>query len=120
MNTLTLSRFNPVTLSQTHKWMLLASVCIFALALLSIGYGPAGWDWRLAIAWLAPERFNQFDALQINVVMQIRLPRFLLAVLVGLVLAQTGASVVFTLCLFFRGAWCYLAGIFYCQAARAN
>ncbi|MBB1429652.1 iron ABC transporter permease [Pseudoalteromonas sp. SG43-4] len=92
MNTLTLSRFNPVTLSQTHKWMLLASVCIFALALLSIGYGPAGWDWRLAIAWLAPERFNQFDALQINVVMQIRLPRFVLAVLVGLVLAQTGAS----------------------------
>lgn len=90
MNTLTLSRFVPITLSQTHKWMLLASVCIFALALLSIGYGPAGWDWRLAIAWLAPERFNQFDALQINVVMQIRLPRFVLAVLVGLVLAQTG------------------------------
>ncbi|MBB1340377.1 iron ABC transporter permease [Pseudoalteromonas sp. SR45-6] len=92
MNTLTLSRFKPVSITANQKWMLLITVCIFALALLSIGYGPAGWDWRLAIAWIAPEYFNQFDALQINVVTQIRLPRFVLAVLVGLVLAQTGAA----------------------------
>ncbi len=92
MSTLTLNRFNAITLSNPHKWMLLSYGCIFALALLSIGYGAAGWDWRLAIAWLAPEHFSQFDALQINVVTQIRLPRFVLAVMVGLVLAQTGAA----------------------------
>ncbi|KGJ88577.1 hypothetical protein ND16A_2501, partial [Thalassotalea sp. ND16A] len=92
MSTLTLNRFNAITLSNPHKWMLLSYGCIFALALLSIGYGAAGWDWRLAIAWLAPEHFSQFDALQIKVVTQIRLPRFVLAVMVGLVLAQTGAA----------------------------
>ncbi|WP_213609957.1 iron ABC transporter permease [Pseudoalteromonas sp.] len=92
MSTLTFSRFTPLVLSKKQKWMVLTYTCVFALTLLSIGYGPAGWDWRLAIAWLAPEHFKQFDALQINVVMQIRLPRFVLAVLVGLVLAQTGAA----------------------------
>jgi len=92
MNTLLFSRLAPFTFNKTQKWMLLSYGCVLVLSLLSIGYGPAGWDWRLAIAWLAPEHFYQFDALQINVVMQIRLPRFVLAVLVGLVLAQTGAA----------------------------
>ncbi|MCH2088387.1 MULTISPECIES: FecCD family ABC transporter permease [unclassified Pseudoalteromonas] len=75
-----------------NKWIVLCVLSIAALSLLSIGFGPAGWDWRLAIAWLAPEHFTQFDPLQINVVTQIRLPRFMLAVMIGLVLAQTGTA----------------------------
>ena len=39
-----------------------------------------------------PEYFTQFSELQINVVSQIRLPLFVLAVLVGAILAQTGAA----------------------------
>ncbi|WP_404343085.1 FecCD family ABC transporter permease [Pseudoalteromonas mariniglutinosa] len=74
------------------RWHLLCALAIMLLTTLSIGFGPAGWDWRLAFAWLAPEHFGQFDALQIQVVTQIRLPRFILAVLVGAVLAQTGAA----------------------------
>lgn len=71
-------------------------VALFALliigAVISLGFGPAGWDWRLSIAWLVPESFTQFNQLQINVVTQIRLPRFCLALLIGAVLAQTGAA----------------------------
>ena len=75
-----------------NRWQLGCAVAIVFLAILSIGFGPAGWDWQLAFAWLAPDYFQQFDHLQIQVVTQIRLPRFVLAVLVGAVLAQTGAA----------------------------
>lgn len=67
-------------------------VVLFCFAIVSLGYGPAGWDWRLSVAWLMPDSFAQFSDLQINVVTQIRLPRFILAIIVGAVLAQTGAA----------------------------
>lgn len=67
-------------------------VLVAIFAIVSLGFGPAGWDWRLSVAWLMPDYFEQFSQLQINVVTQIRLPRFILAVIVGAVLAQTGAA----------------------------
>lgn len=72
--------------------MLSSGALILLGALLSLGFGPAGWDWQLAIAWLHPSSFEQFTNLQINIVTEIRLPRFCLAMLVGLVLAQTGTA----------------------------
>ncbi|MEW9797292.1 FecCD family ABC transporter permease [Alteromonas sp. CYL-A6] len=80
--------------SQQYKsrWELTLIAALFVLALISLGFGPAGWDWRLAVAWVAPDLFSDFTELQINIVSQIRLPRFCLAVIVGAVLAQTGAA----------------------------
>ena len=79
--------------SQQKKQFILGfSFLLLLFAVISLGYGPAGWDWRLSVAWLLPEYFNQFSDLQINVVTQIRLPRFILAIIVGAVLAQTGAA----------------------------
>ncbi|WP_230961360.1 hypothetical protein [Psychrosphaera haliotis] len=34
--------------------MLSSGALILLGALLSLGFGPAGWDWQLAIAWLHP------------------------------------------------------------------
>lgn len=65
---------------------------LIAAAVITLGYGPAGWDWRLAFAWLSPQSFDEFSQLQLNVVTQIRLPRFCLAVLIGMALANTGAA----------------------------
>lgn len=74
------------------RWHLFIAGLISLLILVSLGFGPAGWDWRLAIAWMAPDYFSEFNQLQLNVVTQIRMPRMCLAVLVGTVLAQTGAA----------------------------
>lgn len=65
---------------------------VVVAGVVTLGYGPAGWDWRLAIAWIYPEGFGEFSQLQLNVVTQIRLPRFMLALLIGMVLANTGAA----------------------------
>jgi iron complex transport system permease protein len=73
-----------------YQWIFGALLLFFAVV--ALGFGPAGWDWRLSVAWLYPEYFSQFSELQINVVSQIRLPRFVLAILVGAILAQTGAA----------------------------
>ena len=77
---------------QKSQYLLGFSFLLLLFAVISLGYGPAGWDWRLSIAWLIPDHFNQFSELQLNVVTQIRLPRFILAIIVGAVLAQTGAA----------------------------
>ena len=74
------------------RWHLVALAMITLLMLISLGFGPAGWDWRLAFAWIAPDYFTQFSDLQLNIVTQIRLPRLCLAILIGTVLAQTGAA----------------------------
>ncbi|TQV75171.1 iron ABC transporter permease [Aliikangiella marina] len=74
------------------RWQSLFAVLVFTFAIITLGFGPAGWDWRLAFAWLLPEHFTQFSELQLNVVTHIRLPRFCLALIVGAVLAQTGAA----------------------------
>ncbi|MCC2615892.1 iron ABC transporter permease [Aestuariibacter halophilus] len=79
-------------LSLTLRYYVALCGLLLGCALLSLGFGPAGWDWQLAIAWLYPSGFDQFSTLQHNVVMHIRLPRFLLAVCIGALLAQTGAA----------------------------
>lgn len=76
----------------TFRWQSLFVGLVIVFAIASLGFGPAGWDWRLAFAWLIPDYYSQFSELQINVVTHIRLPRFCLAILVGSVLAQTGAA----------------------------
>ena len=78
--------------SNTAQWQSIFIGLILTFAVISLGFGPAGWDWRLAFAWLLPEHFAQFTELQVNVVTHIRLPRFCLALIVGGVLAQTGAA----------------------------
>lgn len=82
------------THTQKHKlrWKVALISVLLILATVSLGFGPAGWDWRLSFAWLVPHWFDDFSTLQLNVVARIRLPRFCLAVLVGAVLAQTGAA----------------------------
>ena len=47
---------------------------------------------KLSFAWLAPDSFPEFSQLQINVVQEIRLPRLCLALLIGILLAQTGVA----------------------------
>lgn len=89
---------NPVSMHFSHKHqqrkLLLTGVVIALLlgCLISLSFGPAGWDLRLAVAWLAPDLWPQLNQLQINIVTDIRLPRLCLALLVGAVLAQTGAA----------------------------
>lgn len=77
--------------STRWQWGLMATLLAFGLFTLSAG--PAGWDWRLSFAWMLPDvNFSGITQLQLNVVTEIRLPRFLLAVAVGAVLAQCGSA----------------------------
>lgn len=79
---------------QQHQMRLhlVALAALVVMAMVSVGFGPAGWNWQLAFAWMLPDLFPQVSELQLNIVTQIRLPRFCLAVLVGAVLAQTGCA----------------------------
>ena len=61
-------------------------------SIISLSFGPAGWDIRLSVAWISPGLFPDISALQFNVVTDIRMPRLILAILVGAILAQTGAA----------------------------
>lgn len=75
-----------------YSYQVALAVLLVAAAVVTLGYGPAGWDWRLAFAWMMPDAFGEFSQLQVNVVTQIRLPRFCLAILIGMALANTGAA----------------------------
>ena len=73
--------------------MMVVSLSILLLfSVVSLSYGPAGWSWQLSIAWITPQYFNHFSELQLNIISEIRLPRLCLAILIGLVLAQTGSA----------------------------
>ena len=79
---------------QRHSFIWQAAIVglMLILAVIALAYGPAGWDWRLAFAWpFSPETFG-FTELQLQVVMQIRLPRLFIAILIGAVLAQSGTA----------------------------
>lgn len=82
--------------NQTSRFRLLALIVLVGLVLggiATLSFGPAGWDWQLSIAWLFPEQFKDVvTPLQIAVVQEIRLPRLALALLIGSVLAYTGAA----------------------------
>lgn len=82
-------------LQQAYGFRVLSTVLLFALllgSLAALSFGPAGWDWRLSIAWLAPSQFADISSLQIAIVEEIRLPRLCLALIIGAVLAFTGSA----------------------------
>ncbi|EJI83873.1 hypothetical protein AEST_32700 [Alishewanella aestuarii B11] len=72
-------------------------LAIFACAVLALSSGAVLTDWRLAFAWWWPGFSEDFSALQLNVVTELRLPRLLLGLIVGAVLAQAGCAMQ-TLC----------------------
>ncbi|MBO9491520.1 iron ABC transporter permease [Endozoicomonas sp. G2_1] len=79
---------------QQHStvWQLTIVAFVLVLAVVALGFGPAGWDWRLAFAWpFSPETFG-FSELQLQVVTQIRFPRLCVAIVIGAVLAQSGTA----------------------------
>ena len=84
----------PTLHSNQHlKWYWLSAISLFFLAWLSLSTGPVGWDWKIPIAWLMPDSFvTDINTLQLSVVSQIRLPRLVLAILIGSVLACSGAA----------------------------
>ena len=84
----------PTLHSNQHlKWYWLSAISLFFLAWLSLSTGPVGWDWKIPIAWLMPDSFvTAINTLQLSVVSQIRLPRLVLAILIGSVLACSGAA----------------------------
>ncbi|BDX05269.1 FecCD family ABC transporter permease [Planctobacterium marinum] len=75
-----------------HTLLLALGALVLMASITSLSFGPAGWDLKLAVAWLAPDAWPQFSPLQLNIVTDIRLPRLCLALLIGAVLAQTGAA----------------------------
>ncbi|WP_046006660.1 FecCD family ABC transporter permease [Pseudoalteromonas rubra] len=74
-------------------WLWLSAAMVIVLAWLSLSSGPVGWDWRMPLVAILPDAFVQdISQLHVSVVTQIRLPRLLLALLVGCVLACSGAA----------------------------
>ena len=78
---------------QYLKWYILSIILLLSLAWLSLSTGPVGWDWKMPIVWLLPDSMiEDINTLLITVVTQLRLPRLILALLIGSVLACSGAA----------------------------
>jgi len=102
MNSLTFSQqagvnARPNTWFQHHQkkvlfWLLALCVMLVVAGIASLSFGPAGWDVRLSVAWFFPNAWLDISQLQLNIISEIRLPRLCLGLLVGAVLAQTGAA----------------------------
>jgi iron complex transport system permease protein len=90
MNTLV----SPFMNSERHiQWYWICSALLGLLAWLSLSSGAIGWDWKMPIVWMLPESMTQdVQPLHLTVMTQIRLPRLVLAILVGAVLASAGAA----------------------------
>lgn len=85
-------------------YLLSLLILLLFASVAALSFGPAGWNLGLSVAWLIPEdgilvaAFQQlgiwqdFNPLQLNIITEIRLPRLCLAILIGAVLAQTGAA----------------------------
>ncbi|CAH9068022.1 Hemin transport system permease protein HmuU [Pseudoalteromonas holothuriae] len=79
--------------TQHIHWYWLSAALLGVLAWLSLSSGAVGWDWKMPILWLLPESMtSDVQPLHISVVTQIRLPRLVLAILIGAVLASSGAA----------------------------
>ncbi|GGD59538.1 FecCD family ABC transporter permease [Lacimicrobium alkaliphilum] len=80
--------------AEQRQRLLFAAVvmAVVVCATLALSSGPVINDWRLALAWWWPAEFGGISDLHIDVVTQIRLPRLLLALIVGCVLAQSGTA----------------------------
>lgn len=73
-------------------WLAGLLVLLLLASVASLSFGPAGWDVRFAIAWALPDSWHSIGQLQLNIISEIRLPRLCLGILIGAVLAQTGAA----------------------------
>jgi len=82
----------PVAEHRQRPLLLAGALMLLLCAALTLSSGPVMSDWRLALAWWWPMEFGGISDLHIEVVTQIRLPRLLLALLVGGVLAQCGTA----------------------------
>ena len=71
------------------SWLL---AMLIVASVVSLSFGPAGWDIRLSVAWFLPDTWHSISTLQLNIISEIRLPRLCLGLLIGAVLAQTGAA----------------------------
>ncbi|MFC3032720.1 FecCD family ABC transporter permease [Pseudoalteromonas fenneropenaei] len=79
--------------ANARSWMLLTSVMLLLLAWGSLSSGPVGWEWKMPIMWLLPESLtSHINELHVQVVTQIRLPRLVLGLLVGMALAVCGVA----------------------------
>lgn len=77
--------------------LVLLLLAILLCAVLALSSGAVLTDWRLAFAWWWPFATPPFTELQLKVVTELRLPRLLLGLMVGAVLAQAGCAMQ-TLC----------------------
>ena len=74
------------------SWLFGIVTLLITGSIISLSFGPAGWDLQLSYAWLLPAQWHDISQLKLNIITEIRLPRLCLALLVGAVLAQTGAA----------------------------
>jgi iron complex transport system permease protein len=102
MSSLTFSHQSPLPTShkswfdsqQKKVWFCLSWLLamLIVASVVSLSFGPAGWDIRLSVAWFLPDTWHSISTLQLNIISEIRLPRLCLGLLIGAVLAQTGAA----------------------------
>lgn len=78
---------------RTSRLPLLVALTALALgSALALTSGPVLSDWRLLVAGWLPGEWQGIEAIHLQVVQEIRLPRLLLAAAVGCVLAQAGTA----------------------------
>ena len=81
---------------ERRRWLIAGTFGIVASSWLLLSSGPVLSDWRLPLMWL-PGFGTPMSELEQTVVTQLRLPRLVLGLLVGAVLAQSGTAMQ-TLC----------------------
>lgn len=81
---------------ERQRWLIIGTAAIVASSWLLLSSGPVVTDWRLPLMWL-PGMDMSSGSMEETVLMQLRLPRLVLGLLVGAVLAQSGAAMQ-TLC----------------------
>ncbi|WP_241974359.1 FecCD family ABC transporter permease [Aliidiomarina minuta] len=86
--------------ARQHNFKTAIAVTAFLLMVafvLAISSGPVMSDWRLMLAFWWPGEFSGIDTIHQTVVTEIRMPRLVLGIAVGMTLAQAGTTMQ-TLC----------------------
>jgi len=83
-------------ISERRGWFIAGCLGVIASSWLLLASGPMVTDWRLPLIWI-PGVLSEVSTIQQMVVTDIRLPRLLVGLLVGAVLAQSGTAMQ-TLC----------------------
>ena len=81
---------------ERRYWLLVGVMGIAVSSVLLLSSGPVMSDWRLPFIWL-PGVLSEATDIQKTVLIDIRLPRLVLGLMVGAVLAQSGTAMQ-TLC----------------------